>query len=494
MNELCTDESARTSTLPLWIEEELAGCQWPDKRLGKRACKLLDAMSRQPQSTFPQCCGDAAQTKAAYRFFDHAELDFASLLEGHYQASWQRISQSADPVLLLEDSTAMNFEGRPATQGLGPIGTRADGAQGLWLHSTLAMSQEGCCLGFVHAQCWVRDATKAGRRHQRHQRELEDKESYRWVSSLHCIAQQARQRAAQVPLIRITDREGDLWAVLVEAHRRGQADEPLHVLMRSRHDRQVRASAGQPQGSLWTLLSQGACAATQSLALPARGAKEGKAARAARQAVLEVRYTAVHVLAATQSAKGDPAGVDCWAVEALETEPPAGCEPLHWRLLTTWPVRDAQQALEVLRWYSVRWQIEVMHKVLKSGLGIEQRALRTEERLEAVLALSLIVAWRIMNLMHAGRQERSRPASEVLERDECLLLQVIRQHKGRCKDSESGEVLSARQAMEEIARLGGWLGRKRDPPPGIVVLWRGMQCLDAQLQGFQLAVRLMGNR
>lgn len=448
-------------------------------------------MSHKPAATIPQCCGDWSQTKAAYGFFDHPGLCFDGLLEGHQQATWQRISQCNGPVLVVEDSSAIHYGGHPATTGLGPIGSHAQGAQGLWLHSALAMLPEGGVLGFVHAQCWARDAQKSGQRHRRHERELEDKESFRWVSSLRCLASQARQRAAATPLIRITDREGDLWAVLAEAHIHQLAGQPVHVLMRSRHDRRVQTTAGH-EDSLWSSLSQAAVAATQNLSLPARPGSPGKAACKAREAVLQVRFTSARVLAAAQSTANAPAWLDCWAVEAIETQPPEGCDALHWRLVTTWPVHEAAEALAMLRYYALRWQIEVMHKVLKSGLGIERRALRTSQRLETALALSLILAWRIMSLMHLGRHEPEVPASQWLEADECLLLQALPEQANRAQSTP--KALTMRQAVEEIGRLGGWLGRKRDAPPGIIVLWRGLENLRAQIQGFHLACQLMGNR
>ena len=233
-------------------------------------------------------------------------------------------------------------------------------------------------------------------------------------------------------------------------------------------------------------------AATRSLSLPARPASPGKAARKAREAVLQARFAAVRVLATANSAANAPAWVDCWAVEAIETQPPKGCDALHWRLLTTWPVHGAEQALEVLRYYGLRWQIEVMHKVLKSGLGIERRALRTGQRLEAALALSLILAWRIMSLMRASRHQPEVAATQLLEPDECLLLEALRQQRKRAQSTD--KALTMRQAVEEIGRLGGWLGRKSDAPPGIIVLWRGLENLRAQIQGFHLARQLMGNR
>lgn len=497
--------SYRQKPLASWIGLELAGCAWPDLRLHKRAAKLLQAMSHQPNSSLPQSCGDVGQAKAAYRFFDHDELHFDGLLTGHIQATWERIAQAqADaPVLLLEDSTALNFQRNSSTEGLGPIGGAGAKAQGLWLHSTLAFSATGCCLGFVQAQCWARDAEKAGLRHQRHERAAEDKESHRWVSSLQKIAPQATLYSPRQKLIRIADREADLWEVLSETQRHLQAGGHLHVLTRSRHDRKVevpttdapkKSKSSKPSQSLWETLSQSSLAVRQKIPLPARSARPGKQACAAREATLEVRYCAVKVQPARRSQETSQEAVDCWAVEALETEPPKGCEALHWRLLTTWPVKEKQTAVAVLQWYRQRWQIEVMHKVLKSGLGIEQRGLRTGARLEAVLALSMIVAWRIMSLMHLSRNEehKQHPANEILEEEECAMLQMVREASHRKQAREQG--LSVHEATEEIARLGGWLGRRRDPPPGIIVLWRGLQRLEAQLEGFRLARQLMGNR
>lgn len=403
-------------------------------------------------------------------------------------------------MLLLEDSTIFNFQRQAPTEGLGPLGNVRSTDQGLWLHSTLAFSAEGHCLGFVHAHCWARDPDKTG---QRHQRGAQDKESHRWVSSLQKIAPQAAGQAPGRKLIRIADREADLWEVLAETRRHLQTGESLHVLTRSRHDRKVevlgpgpeQAAASQVRKqSLWEALSQECQAESQTLSLPGRSARPGKAAAAAREARLEVRYCAVRVQPSSRSEPDSRESVDCWAVEALEPQPPEGCEPLHWRLLTTWPVKDAPTAVEALRWYRLRWQIEVMHKVLKSGLGIEQRGPRTGQRLEAVLALSLIVGWRILGLMHLGPQESTRQetAGQVLEPDECEVLQMLRKAGGRKLLGEQG--LNLQEASEEIGRLGGWLGRRRDPPPGVIVLWRGLQTLASQMQDFRLAQQLMGNR
>src|SRR3989449_11537300 len=83
--------------------------------------------------------------------------------------------------------------------------------------------------------------------------------------------------------------------------------------------------------------------------------------------------------------------VRCWAIHARETSPlPEGVEPIDWRLLTNVPVCTLAEAVEKLQWYALRFQIEVYHRVLKSGCQIEERQLGNAERIEACLAIDLV--------------------------------------------------------------------------------------------------------
>ena len=81
-----------------------------------------------------------------------------------------------------------------------------------------------------------------------------------------------------------------------------------------------------------------------------------------------------------------------WAVWTHEPHPPKGTKALDWMVLTTLPVLTFQHALERLAWYRERWNIEVYHRTLKSGCRIEERQLGSAKRLEACLALDLVVA------------------------------------------------------------------------------------------------------
>src|SRR5207245_11761020 len=113
------------------------------------------------------------------------------------------------------------------------------------------------------------------------------------------------------------------------------------------------------------------------------------------------------------------------AIEACEESPRKGVQPIHWRLLRSVAVTTVQAALEKIQWYSLRWQIEVMHKILKSGCQIEQRQLTTARRLQRVLAVDLVVAWRVLSVCKAAREAPNAPASGWFSKQEWQALWCV---------------------------------------------------------------------
>ena len=148
-------------------------------------------------------------------------------------------------------------------------------------------------------------------------------------------------------------------------------------------------------------------AATLAVLVGRRGDQPSRLAR------LSIRFCRVQLKAPRR--KADQPAIELWAVEAREITPvPKGAARILWRMLTTLPVTHGQEAIQKVRWYAQRWQIEVLHKVLKSGCQIEQRQLETAPRLERVLSLDLVVAWRILALCKAARETPDDPISNWL--------------------------------------------------------------------------------
>ena len=439
-----------------WAEEEFGGCALPDARLQARLYSLARDFYARPTGNLAHACADRAKTKAAYRFLDHEHTTMQTLLKPHYQATEARARRESI-ILAAQDTSSANYTTHVATEGLGPIGTTVDGPQGLHLHSTLAFTPQGTPLGFLDVQCWRRDPADFGKKAKRHVLPIEEKESYKWLKSYQAVAE-VQARCPQTTLVSVGDREADLYELFQTAT--ASAHGPK-LLVRAKHDRKLQ----DEQKRLWETMQARAVAGVQVLQVPRQGS------RAARKAHLHIRYAAVSLVAPP----GKPGStIPVWAILAKEDDPPAGVTPLEWMLLTTMPVESFEQAIEKLMWYARRWGIEVLHRTLKSGCRIEQRQLRDADRIEACLAIDLVVAWRIYYLTQLGRDVPQVPCTIYFEEAEWKALMAFTTKN----PIPPAQPPTLRDAIRRVAGLGGFLGRKADGEPGTQTLWLGLQRLD----------------
>ena len=133
-----------------------------------------------------------------------------------------------------------------------------------------------------------------------------------------------------------------------------------------------------------------------------------------------------------------------------------------------------------LRWYALRWRIEDWHRVLKTGCRIERLAFETAERLKRAVAINLVIAWRIMLMTLLGRESPELPAEVLFSDMEIRVLHAF----ARQRKLEGPSALGI--AVRLVARLGGYLARANDPPPGHEVMWRGFTMLQGMSLGFAL--------
>ena len=439
-----------------WSESEFGAVELGDERLRRRLIQLAADLAHKPAATIPQSCVSAAKIKAAYRFFDHPDMTVEQLLDGHRQCTVERMKDHP-VVLAVQDTTTLNYSTHQQTEGLGPTNRTAQGAWGMLLHSTLAVTPEQVPLGILAAHMWSRDPAQHGGNRQRNSKPMADKESQKWLEGFRATQALAGQ-LPQTQLVHVADREGDIYELLAAAT---QAGAPK-LLVRVQHNRQV-AQSSHPL--LWEHIAQQPAAGVMELSLPRRPGV------AARRAQGEIRFGPVIVKAPTIKAQQpDLHGV--WFVEVRETgTPPGPGQPIVWRLLTTVAVATLEQAMERVRWYLVRWQIEVFHRTLKTGCAVESLQLDNRHKLKLAVSLKMIIAWRILALVHCARSQPQAPASALLRPLEIIvLLAVTRLHA-------TAQTLTIREAVRAIAGLAGFLGRKGDGEPGVQTLWHGLQRL-----------------
>lgn len=447
----------------------------------KRLATMLEDWAAQPQASIPESSRSKAAAKASYRLLANERLDVLDIEQSHREATWGRML-GHEVVLAVADTTSFNHTTHDHTEGIGPIGQGNGSAQGFFLHSVLALSEAGEALGVLHAHTWARACDGPSRRQrqaQKNRKALGERESHRWVSTYEAVAvrqeewRQREARDARLPrVVMVSDRESDIYELFVSNL---QHDKHCAVLVRALHPRRLHES-GQ---IVWDHLEAQAELARVEITVPGQGK------RLERRATLTLRSMPVELGVPRDKARffGASTPLKLWAIEAVENEAPAGCEPLHWKLLSSIPCADAAGVQRQLRWYARRWNIEVFHRTLKSGCQCERRRLGSYERLRRALSLDMIVAWRLMALRDAARQQPEAPATQWLEKEQCEVLVVWATRK----KPQAGPGPTIAQAVRWIARLGGYQDRKNDPPPGAEVLWRGLHHLHDMTETWMLS-------
>jgi hypothetical protein len=441
-----------------WAEEEFGAVDLGDERLSRRLVTIARDFYARPQASIPQACQTRANAKATYRFFEHPTTHMDVLLSQHSIATVNRCKKES-VILAAQDTTSLNYSAHPATIDLGCIGYRQEsGGRGLLVHDTMAFTVEGVPLGLLDVQCWARNPEEFGKKKKRHTLPIEEKESNKWLKSYEKVA--AAQRVCpETTFVSVGDREADIYELFSLTTADPAAPK---LLVRAEQDRTLT----DDQGHLWQHLESMEVAGMQELHVPRQGSRQ------ARIAQLEVRFAEVELKPPQRKQKLAPLRI--WAVLAQESNMPENIKPLEWMLLTTCPVTNFDQAVERLGWYAKRWGIEVYHRTLKSGCKIEQRQLGHAERIEACLAVDMVVAWRIHYLTKLGRETPDVPCTVFFEDAEWKALTAYIK-----KDpSHSAEPPTLREATRMVASLGGFLGRKCDGEPGTKSLWLGLQRLD----------------
>jgi hypothetical protein len=462
-----------------WIEEEFSSSDLGDRRLEERLKKILLRMCQSPSQSLSGACRGFAEVMACSRFFSNEALSQSQLLAPHRQGSLERLKQHAQ-VLYIQDTTELDFTAKKKLQGAGALSTLE--RRGFFAHNELVLSPERLPLGLWDTSIEARQDQEHGKSSQRKEKPIEQKESYRWLEGYRHACDLA-QLAPETQVIVCADREADIYEIFAEHQTRLDCDKPAASwLIRSQVDRCLEPFENEQTPELATAkiqqrLEQSPELGTVSFPVPAKEqSKKIKGGGGTRKKVTRCRRVVTQQIRAIQVQLKPPrrkdrslAAVQVWVVQAKEIDPPAGQEPIDWTLLTSLEAKDFVQARAVLDLYLCRWEIEVFHRVLKTGCRVEELQLRTSPRIKLAILLYMIVAWRVLYVMHLGRQCPDLPCSVVFEEDEWQSSWVI--IKG---GSPPQSPPSLDQMVRMVASFGGFLGRKSDGQPGPKTLWIGL--------------------
>ncbi|MCA1600332.1 MAG: IS4 family transposase [Acidobacteria bacterium] len=472
-----------------WAQNELGDAQLGDARLTRRLISIAQIKGAAPGTPFLDAvAGDRAASAGYYRFIDAPEeshISMENILAPHRERTMARM-KGQKKVLCIHDTTDLSYATLTACEGLGVIGKNqtATESRGLRLHTSFVVSaEEGLPLGIWNARCYAPQLKPEHQGKDPRYIPLEEKETCRWVDSLvECMAHNEERRGTRV--VHVMDREGDFFDLFDRWKSTPKRDD---LVIRAKHNRKHLPAEGEvieadkeekTDEKIFEVVARRPLAASVEVDVPRKSgrAKKGKKAeqpsRAKRRAVLSLRWMKVQIAPPTDGLSSKRPPVEVWLLHACEETPPAdGSKSIEWMLLTSIAIENEQSAIEVLGYYAKRWRIEDWHRILKTCCRVEEPAHRDSECLMRLVAINMVIAWRIQLMTLLGREVPELPL-ELLFSD--LEIEVMRRY---CNSQRVRVPATLGEGVLLVAKLGGYLGRKHDGPPGAEVLWRGSRKL-----------------
>lgn len=442
-----------------------------DLRINRRFTQLKSVMVSRCCVILRQLATTRTEEIGYGRFLRHPKVTAQKIFASAYDHA--SLSCSNRHVLLVQDTSTLGFGLNPKAGSLGPIGDNR-GSRGFYAHPVVCLdSEQGTCLGLSSAQLYNRiehnseDPLSEVKERKRVRRSVPfaDKESFRWWSNIEASVKRTQTATKHTV---VADSESDIYDLMTRL-----VDENIDFVLRSYHNRTLnRRRSGY---TLFTHLANEKVKQTYQVNLPATDK------RSAHLADLEVKWCPVKFSRPHDHKNKElPLTLDVNIIEITEkSSSVVGKEkPIHWRLITSHPIENFEQVLQIIKWYTWRWVIEQMFRTIKlKGIDIQSALVESEHALKNLTALSFISAVRIMQLVQARDGENDLVIKQVFTpKEEKVLKKLNPKLEGTTEKLKNPHKKnSLAYASWIIARLGGWSGYKSQRPPGPITMANGLK-------------------
>lgn len=446
-----------------WVQDQFEGCDLGNRLRTKRLMRVAGAMLSAPEQSLPKQMEAWADLKAAYRLFDQERVTFDGVAGFH----WMQTREAArGRCLLISDTTDIDHFSHPATTGLSQLG-KGDG-WGMQLHNCLVYStDQQQIIGNAGALIHYRPVVK--KNETRTQRLQRNRESEIWGQ----VVEQVGPSAKDAQWIHVFDRGGDNFEAMCRIRLTGND----WIIRAAKLNRKVITADGTTI-PLKKAVEQNELLGTYELALRSR---RGVKARTATLEVSKVNVTLPtprHRSEWLKSCSIKELNINVVIVQEINA--PKRVTPIRWVLFTSLEVQSFDDAWQVIEDYEHRWLAEEYHKVLKTGCSIEMHALRTADRLEPLIALITVIGIRLLQTKYLGR---SQPTARAKSHVPKSWLKCLKLARPKLKTTD----MTVYTFFRELAKMGGFLGRKHDGEPGWQTIWHGYKKMHMLLDGMRLA-------
>jgi len=463
-----------------WEEKEFGNAPIGDKRLSNRLVEIAENKALLPGESYNNAAGgDWAKVKAYYRLIekpDDSAVTMTNILLPHREQTIRRM-KAEKVVLCISDTSDLNYNNLDHCEGLGQIGSNQTGEvfKGLRLHSMIAVNANGIPLGVLRSECTAPQVKSKKEKRSASEIPIEEKKIFCWIEDVR-DSMKIQSHMPDTTLINVMDREGDFFEMF-DDHRINSSD--VELLVRAQHNRKTVEN-----DKLFDAVKKSPVKAEAEIEISRQSARKKKGKQKARDkrdarfAKVFIRFTQVKLK--PPNLQKEKEALELCAIHVIEDNAPEGSKQLEWLILTTMKIKTVSEAKDCIKWYCLRWRIEDWHRVLKSGCKTEDLANNTAERLKRAIAINLVIAWRIMLMTLLGRETPDLPC-ELLFSD--LEIEVLRAYAKK-KKLKSPETI--KDMVNLVAKLGGYLSRANDSPPGHQLMWKGYKKLQLMCEGYIL--------
>lgn len=438
---------------------------------------MLDKMMSKTTGTICKLADNRAELVAYSRFLNNSKLKANELID---QILIPPVFVENMDILVIQDTSEFNYQGHInyldlSDNELGPTGSDKD--MGFFIHPGLVVDiKTGISMGFSSIKIWNRGIDKMDKDQRKYKSlPIEEKESYRWIE----CAQNSKEQLKQAKHITIVaDRESDIYEEFARI-----PDAKTDLIIRSKEDRLLYGEDCR----LYSFLNKQDILGQVTIKLK----KDQRKGQSMRTATLDIVSIPVKIKKPQRCVnKSLPGYIELYAIEARERNPPPGQQAVCWRLLTTYKTDSFETAAQVLHYYCMRWQIELLFATIKTkGLDIESSQLETGKALKVLCVLSLYICLKINQLKQAREDKTDIPALMVFSKEELIVLAAIcKKYEGKTEKQKNGNKESSLAwASWIIGRLGGWKGYASDAKPGIKTMRDGLVKFYQMYDGFMLS-------
>jgi Transposase DDE domain len=445
------------------------------QKTNERFVKTITTLGENFGKSIPISASNKREKESIYHFMNSPLVTAENILLAERDRVLKEINdnQTSSTFFAIGDVTVLSFTTtNRGSAKMGLVGGKNH--PGYNVLSQLMCDSNGVSIGLLSQNYWNYEASELGQRKSRQHLPIDQKETGYYFDQFQELESLFKDQPKS-RIVFIFDRAGDVHEIL-----QGRQSAHIHFLIRSKSNRKlqdtdltIRAFLDQVEPCGCYSLEIQASKIKNPNFLEAKKQKKQVHGEADRIANLTVKYSKITIRASNIRANRPLKPVELYVVRAEELNPPEGVEPIDWILLTSLPVENFEDALQIIQYYGHRWQIEVFHNILKQGAQIEKLQFEDPVSTQNSIAIYSLISAQILLLRAAFNKSPEANIEQFgYSKNDYKIIATYLNARNKLTLNLNKETINISEFTHLISTLGGNHSRESI---GAKSLWQGIK-------------------